>query len=353
MTEKKDQIHKLKKGDTIESLVLELGISPEEVRGFHNIHSKDENLIIYDLPIHLTELLVYPHIREIKKENYPTAQFSGYTLSFKPNPKKVNYGVMFTITNNETEITTIKFDVSIIFLENQNENFVYEITKFETYINDIEVDSMIDKLAETITKVIYPLQIITNQQNKFIGIANFDQVKKRWKTEKEKTNEYFDGDWFYKFQEISDRVFKNQSTLMASLSNDWFLNSFFSGIHTNYTQRFKFENTITFPLLTNTQPLQYKVTQIIDEYLDEFSQVIIDQEGQLDDQRNKANFNTGQLFSMLSEDDSSEKAEGKFKAKYFLNSKDNSIESLFLTCDIILDKPKNIEIIIAKKLTHE
>lgn len=220
-------IHKLKKGDTIESLVLELGITPEEVRGFHNIHCKDENSIIYDLPTHLTELLVYPHIRQIKKENYPTAQFSGYTLSFKPNLKKVNYGVMYTIKSGETEITTIKFDVSIAFIEkDQNGHFVYEINKFETYINDIEADSMIDKLAEKITKVIYPLQIITNQENKFIDISNFEEIKKRWEIEKEKTNEYFDGDWSKNFQEISEKVFKNQSSLAASLVNDWFLNTF-------------------------------------------------------------------------------------------------------------------------------
>ena len=343
-------IHKLKKGDTIESLVLELGITPEEVRGFHNIHCKDENSIIYDLPPHLKELLVYPHIRQIKKENYPTAQFSGYTLSFKPTPKKINYGVMYTITNNETEVTTIKFDVSIAFLErDQNGHFVYEINKFETYINDIEADSMIDKLAEKITKVIYPLQIITNQENKFIDISNFEEIKKRWEIEKEKTNEYFDGDWSKNFQEISEKVFKNQSSLTASLVNDWFLNTFFSGIHTNYTPYFKFENTIAFPLLTNAKPLKYKVTQVIDEYLDEFGQVIIDQEGQLEDKRTKANLDTGQLFSVPLKDDNLEKAKGEFRAKYFLNSKDNNIESLFLTCDIILDKPKNIEIIIAIK----
>lgn len=70
-------------------------------------------------------------------------------------------------------------------------------------------------------------------------------------------------------------------------------------------------------MLTNTKPLKYKVTQVIDEYLDEYGQVIIDQEGQLEDERTKANFNTGQLFSLSSEDNSIEKAKGSFRAKYF------------------------------------
>lgn len=348
--ENKYRIHKFKKGDNVISVAEKLGITIIELKGFHNIYCKNDEIISNDFPTHLTEIFVYSHIREIKKENYPKAKFDEYTLSFKPNPKKVNYAVMYTIKEGEDEINTLKFEVSIEFKERtQNGFFIYEINKSEIFINNEEPNYMLDELSEKISNIIYPLKIVTNQENKWIGIHNADEILKRWEKEKTNKNDYFDGDWVNQCQEMSKKVFKNQTSLTASLANDYFLNTFFSGIYTNFTPYFKFENTFNFPLLTNFDPLQYKVTQVIDEYLDEYNQVILDQEGELDDERTKADLESGQIFNIASEDSNAEKAKGTFKAKYFLNHTDNSIESVFLLCDIELDKPKSVEIVIAIK----
>ena len=344
------RLHKLKKGDTVDSVALELGITTLEVRGFHNIYCHFNDTIGYDFPENLIDLLVYPHIREFKKENYPTAQFvSGHTLGFKPNPKKVNYGVHFTIATGDSEINTIKYETSIEYVkQDEKGNFLYSIDRLTPiYIDNEQANLLLDELAEKTAKVLYPLGIIVNQEGKWIGIHNFKDIKNRWENVKSKIYDEYQNDWADEYIELTELSLEAESNLVRSLSNDWFLNSFFSGIYNNYTGYYKFENTLVFPMFAHIKALKYKVEQKIDKYLDDYNQVIIDQEGQVFDNRTKADLKDNMDFAQNTENNTdTDKVEGNFRAKYFLNPNNNNITSMYWECAVRLDTPKKIEIVV-------
>lgn len=342
------RIHPIKKGDTIQSLVDELGISKFELVGFHNANCKNDDTIGHEIPQHISELFVYPHIREIKKENYPKAQFdAGYTLQCKPTYKKVNYGVTYTITEND-EVNTLSYQLSLECKQTSKGHILYEINKQETYINNTEADLIADQLAEKVAQVLYPLKIIVNPEGKFTGIHNYEAIQKRWKTTRKNLEEYYQGEWSNKYLDLTEVTLQSEISLYNALCGDWFLSSFFAGIFVNYTPYFKFENTITFPILPNIPPIKYRVLQTTDEYLDEYGQLIVEQNGVLDDERAKADIENGATFANYAlQFPDAEKAKGEFRAKYFLNPKDNTVKSLFLRCSIDLEQVKRIQVVVA------
>ena len=346
---KKYRNHSIKKGDIIQSLVDELGITKFELVGFHNANCKNDDVIGLGLPIHIKELFVYPHIREIKKENYPTAQFdSGYTLRCKPTDKKKTYGVSYTVTEANSEVNKISFKITLECKQISNGHFLYEINKQETYINDQEADLIANQLAEKVAHVLYPLRIIVNPDGKFAGIHNYEAIKKRWVIEKEKLLEYYQGDWSNKYLELTEVTLQSEIKLFNALCGDWFLSSFFGVIYVNYTPYFKFENSITFPILPNILTITYKILQITDEYLDEHGQLIVEQNGVLNDERSLSDIENGASFANYAmQYPDAEKATGEFTSKYFLNPINNTIDSLFLRCSIALDQPKIIQVIIS------
>ena len=344
----KYRIHELKKGDTIQSLVEELGITAFELVGFHNVYCKNDDIVGHEFPEHITDLYVYPHIREIKKENYPRAQFdSGYTLRCKPSDKKMNYGVTYTVTVDDV-VNTISYQLSLECKQTSNGHILYEINKQKTYINNQETNLIADQLAEKVAEVLYPLKVIVNPDGKFTGIHNFKAIQKRWISTKEKLKEYYQGDWSNNYLELTEATLQNETGLSNALCGDWFLSSFFAGIYINYTPFFKFENTTLFPIIPNILPLTYKVLQTTDEYLDEYGQLIVEQNGVLDDERAKADIENGATFANYAmQYPDAEKAKGEFTSKYFLNPKNNTIESLFLRCSIELDQPKTVQVVVA------
>lgn len=347
--EKQYRIHTLKKGDTVDSVAEELGITPLEVRGWHNVCCEPKNTIGYDFPKNLKELLVYANIRTFRKELYPMTTFAmGHTLRANPSDKKVTYNVNYNIINNETVTSLIAFKISVECKQKSNGHFLYEIDKSEIYINEEEPNYMLDTLAHKVSQAIYPLQIIVNEEGKYTGVHDFSTIEKRWKKTREEIQEYHQGDWVKDYLELTDKSFESESSFYFFLQSDWFLNSFFSGIYTNYSPFLKFENNVTFPILPKIKPLVFKVKQSIDDYLDEFNQVIVEQIGFLNDDRAKADIENGLPFSNYSlSNPDSEKAKGTFTSKYFINSKNNTIESLFLQCSIELEQTKTVQIIVS------
>jgi hypothetical protein len=345
----KYKTYKIKNGDTIISVATELGITVKEARNFHNIFSKEDEIIIDDFPSQLKELYVYPYIREITKDKQPLAKFDGYKLSFLPSKKKNNYGVMYTISSDEKEEYTIKFEVSVEYKGADKNGFYFAIDRLsKTFINDEEASSIADELAEKVGTVIYPLVVVTNDNGKWFNIDNFKEVQKRWEKVKKRILDEYEGEWVEEYLELVAESLLEESSLLNSLSNDWFLNAYFGGIYAYYTPYFKFKNEIKFPIVPNINPLVYQVEHTTEEYLDDYRQVVIDQKGVLADERaksdieNQLNFpHYGQLYS------DAPKAEGEFRAKYFLNESDNTIESLFLECSIVLDKPKKIQVVVS------
>jgi hypothetical protein len=345
----KYRIYKLKIGDTIDRVAYELGITNLELTGFHNVYCKNEDCIGFKFPAHLKELLVYPHIREFKKDKHPTVQFTSITtLEYKPNYKKRSYGVMYTVWSGE-KINTIKFHVSVVCKEQTKEGFHFEIDRIsKTFVNDLECNFIADELAEKVSKVIYPLTVLVSNEGKYIHVTNFEKIQKKWEINKENILDEYEGEWVEKYIALSEQTLQSQSVFSQSLAKDWFLSAYFVGIYANYCKLFTLENSVEFPLIPNVANVCYRVTQEIDPYLENNKFAHIELNGILNDPRAKADFENGSNFPDYAlQDPNAPKTSGDFKAKYVINSKTNGIESVLLECSIELKVPQKVQVVIS------
>jgi hypothetical protein len=345
---------KINKSDTLDTLSEKLGLEKQEMIGFHNVHAKQKELIIHDLPVGLEELYVYPFIyQKIKDSSLKVKLESDYKLVNKPTKQTLHYGVLYYITSGEEE-NTIKFEISVKYLKQDYQGLYYEVNKTSpTFINDSETDIIADVLAEKVAAVFYPLTVIVNEQGKWIGIANYEAVKSRWQTVKKTIYKDYEGQWIADYVQECENNLATESRFVQTMAGNWFLNAYFSGIYNRYgnayhlvNSNFGFENKTTFPILTDIAGLQYATKYYLQELLDEDQIVKIDVTGILDDSRSKADIENRLNFSSI-EDPSATKATGSYTAKYFLDTATQTIESMVLECSIELDIPQKVKIVIA------
>lgn len=342
--------YKIKKGDTLESISLKLEKSSHEVKSFHNVFCNENDYISDKLPEDLKVLNIYPEYNEKELSLIPKVAFNKpYELELKPFPTKINYGVMYTITTGK-EINTIKFETSVLFKGiTEAKDFIFEIDRIsKTFINDEETTTIADELAEKTSKVLYPIEIIVSHEGKWTGMNNYKEIHKRWESIKEKILDEYEGEWVEKYLLMNEEILEDEGALENSLKKDWFLNSYFNAIYVFYTHKFNFDTTMSFPILTNCEAVNYKVNQKIKEYLDEYNLIRIEQNGVLEEERSKADLqNESNIphYGMLYPGE--DIANGKFRSLYFLNGKTNLIESLYLESSIELEAEKKIQVVVS------
>ena len=342
--------YKIQQGDTLESIAKKLDKSSHEVKSFHNIFCKTEEYIGIEFPRNLVELFIYPTYNQEKLSLIPQVPFERpYHLAYKSTQVSNNYGVMYTILSGKEE-NTIKFECNVAFKRvNLEGDYIFEINRIsKTFINNEETSSIADELAEKTSAVLYPLEVIVNDEGNWTGINNYKEITSRWKKVKKRILDEYEGEWIEQYLLLNEETLEEEASLVNSLKKDWFLNSYFNAIYVYYTHKCNFETQVSFPLLTNCDALVYKVEQKINEFLDEYNLIRIEQNGILADVRSKTDLendmNIPYYGTLYPGEDS---AEGKFRSLYFLNSKTNGIESLFLECSVATNEEKKVQVVVS------
>ena len=341
--------YRLKKGDTLSGVASILGKPVQEIKNFHNIFCEHEEVIVFDFPETLQELFIYPQYEDAELYNIPRTPLDGSRLSLKPSEKSIDYGVMYTIHSGEEE-NTMKYEVRVSFLEKLEASaYLYRIERLsKTFINDDEANTIADELAEKAASVLYPLEVVVDENGKWQQVYNHHVILSRWEKVKDVILDEFEGEWVDKYLMFTERTLENEIGLNSSLSKDWFLNAYFSGVYANYTNQLKYESETLFNLLPSTTALSYKTEHKIEQYLDEDNLIAIEINGFLNDERCKADIEENNImpyYSLL--DPAEKKAEGKFRSKYFLNGSNKTIETLYVDCSIDLAVPKRVEIVVS------
>lgn len=338
--------YELSQIDTIESLSKLLEIEKDTMISFHNIIANDDEIILYDLPKGLTHLYMQPHFDEKDLKLVPrTPLESGTVLRLKPTKSIINYGVNYTSTSGE-EITTMDYEVTVTLLEKlPQQNFLFEVNRTSTiFFDNKEADSIIDELAEKVAQVLFPLVILVGENGICKDIYNTGEIKNRWQNKKEKIFDNYQGLEIENYLLACEQNFESKSNIKESFRNDWFLNIFFSGIYQNYYDNFSFKSPIYFPLLNDVSPISFDVVTTIEKHLDENNNICITQNGVVNDPRTKSDLLNG--LSFPSGEQPTQVLIGNYQSHYFLNPIDNTLKLLKVECDIELDKPKKVEIVI-------
>ncbi|MFH7015046.1 peptidoglycan-binding protein LysM [Flavobacterium sp. FlaQc-47] len=329
--------YKIRKGDTLQSVATELGVDAYELRRYHNIHCAIPDLIEADFKSYLEFLILSPKKSAVsteaeEKRPQKVSLGNNYKLPFLPGGIKKKYKVHYTTEVGE-EIDTLEMNVSVKWLATDKNNFhLFEIKRKSIYVNNEIPDTVMDQLAAKTAEVIYPLKIVVDESGKWVAIYNFDDIESRWKATKKEILDYYEGEVTENYIDHAENALENEVTLFKYLSSDYFLRTFFNGIHVGYTADYTFKNDVFFPLEKEEESM-FNVEQKINPFLDESYCIKVEQEGDFKDLA--AEFNYGL-----------DPWTGKFNATYLLDSDSYCVEKINLECSMDYDDPIKVTIAI-------
>jgi hypothetical protein len=351
--EKEHLFYTINEGDTLYKVANELRLDPLEIRHYHNIYAEIDDVIQDDFASHLKVLILQTEkdrletkTKREEAQEKVTLSNTNFNLVFRPEELKKEYQVKYTIENGKN-IDTMRQEMSIKrLLTKENDYFYFEIdTVSKLYLNGTEVDGLAVELAENTAQILYPLQIVVDDNGKWRDIYNFDAIQKRWEVKKQDLLEYYEGDTTDQYIAIVDKTLQSKGKLVNKLAANWFLRVFFNGIHTDYTEKLEIEKNVFYPISTKIIEAQFLVKQRINEKLDEKKRLIVEQKGILDDERSKIDFENGSEFPFhANSNENSIKAKGSYEAKYFLDPNNHNVNELLLECHIEIEPPQKLKI---------
>ena len=332
----KHSTYTIKKGDTLNSVARELGVDAQELRRYHNIYCEIPDLIEADFKSYLKILILAPKkekvpndviVKKVKKVSFG----NNYRLPFSPERMNHKYKVKYTSeVGDESDITEINVSVKWLAVD-KNKYHLFEINRESgIYINGSAPDTMMDELEVKTAEVLYPLKIVVDEFGKWIDIHNYNEIESRWVKVKSEILDYYEGEVADAYIEHTEYALENSETLLESLRSDYFLRSFFNGIHVGYTADYSFKNEVLFPIEKDEESL-FKVQQNIAPFLDDSDFIKVEQKGDYIDSGYEIQYGY-------------EPWHGSYQAVYFLNSHSYCIEKLNLVSAIEYDEPIKITI---------
>ncbi|WP_103863885.1 LysM domain-containing protein [Aquimarina sp. I32.4] len=351
--------YKIKNRDTLASIAKDNDVDVNELIQYHNKRSEIYEHIQDRLPSFLQEIVLPPkgysliNGKEVwlnkevpEPDTLKKSFYGGLRLEFPEND--LNYGVLKTIKSGKKE-NTIKYKLSLRFYpENEalDHNFISIDLVSKIFINDEEPNLIADELAVACTEVLYPLVVKTDNNLNLLDIVNHQDIVKRWKKQKRKKLSYYQGSVAEKYFHLFEQTLFTKDLFFEHLQNDWFFKAYFNKIYTGYNDKLEVDNKIEFPILPNTKNIQYTVSKKGSIFIKD-NRIKIEIDGKCTDPRNKIELEKKAYFP-TSIDRNHTPVKGKYRALYFLNSKDHRIQSIYLSCDLDMSKTKSGTITISE-----
>ncbi|MBB6370817.1 hypothetical protein [Chryseobacterium shigense] len=340
----KYNIHTVQKGESLKSISSLYNLDAGALKLFHNNHCNVKDMILIELTgqkeLFLPRTAVTDKNRLVK---FGRAN----SLVFQPGNLFMKYGVIVTIENNDRK-NELKYETSVRWLKTENRLHFFEIDRISNlYLNEEEVNEIADLLAYKTSKVLYPLQISVDEKGKFNDVENLSVFKERWSSVKEEVYKEFDGETVDEYCLKIERIIEEPDAMNLYLKNDYFIRTLFFGMYQSFGQDFRTGTEVSFPIVNNPVEPKYEIKLEIDPLKDEYNLVHIEGEGTLNDERSVYDFMNKAPFSMIIEDHPVMNHEGNFRISYYLNGETLLSESLYLECDIQLEKKKKISVMIA------
>lgn len=344
-------VYKIKKGDTLQKVAKELGIETQSLRAFHNMRCPIEDLIEADFKPHLEFLIIESEEAKVKREEHREKVhfIRNCKLPFIPEGLNNNYLTEYTIENGEQR-HNIKEEINVRWIKRDKNDFsLIEINRIsQVFVDGKEADTMADELAEKTARVFYPLQVVLDSNGELVAIYNLEDVRDRWQKVKKEVLKDFQGDVLEKALLKFEDKLQDDEMIFDSLSKDWFLKVFFNNLNIEYTEKLAVQREIEFPLSQKTGSVLFHVEQSILPQVDAYNLINITQSGTLSDLRSKNDFENELLFPDDNpENENPEKADGSYNAYYFLDPKTNVPESIYLECELKLDSPQKVTVVIS------
>jgi hypothetical protein len=344
-------VYKIKKGDTLQKVADQLGVDSYSLRAFHNMRCPLDDLIEADFKSHLKFIIIESEKSKVAREAHrESVHFANnFKLPFTPQGLDSNYLAEYTIENGDQQ-HNIKEEINVRWINKDKNDFsLIEINRIsQVYVDGKETDIMADELAEKTARVFYPLQVVIDPNGELVAIYNFEDIRDRWLKIKKEILKDFQGEVLENALLQFENKLQNNEIIFDSLSKDWFLKVFFNSLNIEYTEKLAVQREIEFPLTQKTGNVLFTVEQSILPQVDAYNLINVTQNGILSDARSKNDFENDLLFPDDNpENENPEKANGSYTAYYFLDPSTHVPESIYLECEIKLDIPQKITVVIS------
>lgn len=340
----KFNIHSVQAGESLRSIGTLYNLDTAALKLFHNSHCGVKDMILIELTgqkeIFLPRTAVTDKSKLVKFDR-------ANTVGFHPENWFKRFGVTISIENNDKK-NELKYETSVRWLKTEKRLHFFEIDRTSNlYLNEEEVNEIADLLAYKTSKVLYPLQISVDEQGKFNAVENISVFKERWAAVKEEVYKEFEGETVDEYCSKIEKVIFEPDAINLYLKNDYFIRTLFFGMYQSFGKEYQTEMSTGFPILNNPVEPRYELNLEIDPLKDEYDLVAIEAEGRLNDERTVYDFMNKAPFSMIIEDNPVMNHEGNFRIACYLNGETQLPESMYLECDIQLEKKKKIAVVVA------
>ncbi|MDN3693005.1 hypothetical protein QWZ06_12290 [Chryseobacterium tructae] len=208
----------------LDSLSREYDISKEELIAFHNQHCALHEIIPGNLP----KYLKYIYIPAEKKSKWKEKSLLISQITLPDTLEESTYGILITTLLPETKIQYL------VDIQRKRE-LIVSVVRRKMYINDQEIELMVEKLMETASEALYPLQISLKKDGRTEEILNGNEIRKRWKEEYyPKIQEYYVGEAADEIIEKLNRFYEKMSGSTEALHYNLFYATYFIPLYTSY-----------------------------------------------------------------------------------------------------------------------
>jgi len=237
----------------LEVLSKEYQISKEAIIKFHNQHCEIGEI----LPLHLPKYVPFLYLPKKNFENRNSEFVKTNDLQYPIGISEKKYGVVIKYLHKNSQI---HFEVDV-----KRNGYLVEINKGKNYINNTEVESIIEKLFEKAEQAIYPLKISVDKKGSFSKIENEKEILERWEKEYlPKLKEYYVGETAEEILKNMDQSFRNLKSKQIYFSQSVFYKLFFLPVYQIYSGYTK-EDVFSFHFANIQNDIVYDVKYTLDK----------------------------------------------------------------------------------------
>jgi len=212
----------------LEKFSAEYEMTPEEFLNFHNKHCRFQELLTLSLP----KYVEYVYIPSDKFEIRDQKLLKSTILNLPVVSSEKTYGVVIKFLPKNLQI---HYRIKI-----KRTPFHLELTKEKTYVNNQEIDKVIEQLFEKAEQVLYPLQMSVKKYGGLENIINHEEIAKRWKADcLPKMKDYYQTETTDQILKQLDQAYVNLNRKKGMFERNIFYKLFFLPIYRSYPQFLK------------------------------------------------------------------------------------------------------------------
>lgn len=201
------------------------------------------------------------------------------TLRIKPSglqERKYGVSVKYFAGNEQTPSKRIDYEVTTDLIIDDYKGTL-TIDKKNIHYNQHDPELTSEIFGSALSEALYPVQIYLNEKGLTTHeIINTEEIRERWKEEKERLSDKYSSDALETFFETVDKKLNDRSEIEKSLHHDWFWNLFFHPKFVDYGETRKTSCALFLSVIPYQPTLRFPGIQTIQKIPTDYHSFIIE-----------------------------------------------------------------------------